>query len=169
MGLPLFKDETTTTWFRTCHDRIDLRSSERVQFVDITELAAERVRRAGIHFGILNLQTRHTTTAIVVNENEPGLIRDFENRLEAWAPRDLPYRHNDLHARRFQRIASDEKPNGDGHARALLLGVSQTLNVIAGELELGEWQRLFMVELDGPRTRTLSILMMGTNGRADPE
>lgn len=166
MGLPVFNDEQTTTTFRTCHDRIELQTTRRVQFIDLTELAVERVRRARIHFGMLNLQTRHTTTAVVLNENEPGLLHDFEERLEAWAPRELPYRHNDLHARRFQRLSAHETPNGDAHHRALLLGSSLTLNVVAGKLELGEWQRLFVVELDGPRERALSILMMGAGADA---
>ena len=48
------------------------------------------------------------------------------------------------------------------HARALLLGASESLNVVAGRVEFGEWQRLFLVELDGPRRRSLSIMAMGT-------
>jgi len=162
MSLPTFTDERQATDFKMCHDRVQLHTRKRIQFIDVTELVSERVRRAGILHGIVNVQTQHTTTGIVVNENEPHLLRDFEERLEAWAPRELGYRHNDLEARRFQRIAPDESPNGDSHARALLLGASETLNVIAGRIELGEWQRLFFVELDGPRARSVSILAMGT-------
>ena len=51
----------------------------------------------------------------------------------------------------------------DAHARALILGASETMNVIASRVELGEWQRLFFVELDGPRPRKVSILAMGTS------
>jgi len=163
MGLPCFIDEHSTTGFKACQDRVHLHTEHRVQFIDLTELAWQRVRSAGIGHGILNVQTRHTTTAIVVNENEPGLLRDFEARLEAWAPAELTYWHNDLHARRFQKIAADEKPNGDSHARAFSLGASETLNVVAGRLDLGEWQRLFLVELDGPRERAVSLVAMGTS------
>jgi secondary thiamine-phosphate synthase enzyme len=165
MGVPHFIEEHTRSTFKTTHHRVQLSSERRVQFIDITELVSETVRRAGIRDGILNVQTRHTTTAVVVNENEPGLLKDFEKRLEAWAPQGLTYQHNDLHARRFQKIAPDEKPNGDSHARALALGTSETLNVTRSRLELGEWQRLFLVELDGPRTRTLSLMVMGTESR----
>ncbi len=163
MALSIFTDEHESTEFKTCHDRVELRTQQRVQFIDITELVRERVRRAGISHGVVNIQTKHTTTAVVLNENEPLLLKDFEERLEAWAPQEGGYRHNNLEARRFQRISPDEKPNGDAHARALMLGASETMNVIASRVELGEWQRLFFVELDGPRPRTVSILAMGTS------
>ncbi len=161
MRLPQFTHERTEADLKLCHDRVDLVTRQRVQFIDITGLVRERVRRSGVAYGVVNVHTKHTTTAVVLNENEDLLMRDFEDRLESWAPRDDAYRHNDLDARRFQRMAPDEKPNGDAHARALLLGASETLNISEGIVELGEWQRLFLVELDGPRSRTLSILVMG--------
>ena len=163
MALPKFTAERVAADFKVCHDRVQLDTRQRVQFIDITELVSERVRRAGIEQGIVNVQTRHTTTGIVLNENEHHLLRDFRELLEAWAPRDSPYHHNDLDARRFQLISPDEQPNGDAHARALLLGASETLNVGSGTVELGTWQRLFFVELDGPRARTLSIQVMGAS------
>ena len=163
MALPRFSEEQTGAELKMCHDHVELGTQKRVQFIDVTELVRERVRRAGISHGVVNIGTRHTTTAIVVNENEHHLLRDFEERLEKWAPREAPYRHNDLEARRFQLISPDERPNGDAHARALILGASETLNVVTGKIELGEWQRVFFVELDGPRVRKLSILAMGTS------
>jgi secondary thiamine-phosphate synthase enzyme len=149
------------TELRLRHDRVALATRKRVQFIDITELVRERVRRSGVDVGLVNVQTKHTTAAIVVNENEHRLLRDFEERLEAWAPREAAYSHNDLDARRFSLLAPDEKPNGDAHARALLLGTSQTLHISDGGLELGRWQKMFLVELDGPRERNLSILILG--------
>ncbi len=161
MALSSFVDTRQATDFKISHDHVQLHTTKRVQFIDVTELVSERVRRSGIYHGIVNVHTKHTTTGVVLNENEPQLLQDFQERLEAWAPRELTYQHNDMHARRFQRIAPDERPNGDAHARALLLGASESLNVFAGRLELGEWQSLFLVELDGPRTRSLSIMAMG--------
>ena len=76
------------------------------------------------------------------------------------APRSAPYRHNDLQARRFQ-VPPDERPNGHSHARALLLGMSVGLNITDGEIHLGEFQRIFLVELDGVRKRSVSILVLG--------
>lgn len=144
------------------HDSVELDTSKRIQFIDLTGLVRERVRESEVVNGMVNVQTKHTTTAIVLNENEHHLLRDFEDRLEAWAPRAVSYHHNDLEARRFQLRAVDERPNGDAHARAILLGSSETLNVVDGDVQLGPWQRVFLVELDGPRRRSISILVMGT-------
>lgn len=166
MAFAQFDSETTHADFKVCHDRVQLRTQKRLQFIDLSELVRERVRRSGVSHGMVNVHTKHTTTAVVLNENEHGLLRDFEDRLESWAPKEAAYRHNDLEARRFQLVASGERPNGDAHARALLLGASETLNVLDGCVDFGEWQRLFLVELDGPRQRTISILILGTHHRA---
>ena len=140
-------------------DVVELHTQERVQFIDLTELVAERVRRSGVGHGLVCVQTRHTTTAVVVNENEPLLIEDAKRMLERLAPRDARYGHNELHRRRD--VAPDESPNGDAHCRALLLGSSETLAVADGALQLGRWQRVFLVELDGPRRRAVCVVVMG--------
>ena len=140
-------------------DLVELRTEERVQFIDLTELVAERVRRSGIGHGLVCVQSRHTTTAVVVNENEPLLLEDARRLLERLAPRRARYAHNQLHRRRD--APSDESRNGDAHCRALLLGSSETLAVVDGALQLGRWQRVFLVELDGPRTRTACVVVMG--------
>ena len=144
---------------RVCRDLVHLRTRQPLQFVDVTRLVADRVRRSRVREGVVTVQSRHTTAAVVVNENEPLLLRDLEEALERWAPAAAPYRHNDLAARIAP--APDEKPNGHAHARALLLGTSVCLNVAAGRVDLGRWQSVFLVELDGPRPRTLSIHVLG--------
>jgi secondary thiamine-phosphate synthase enzyme len=58
-------------------------------------------------------------------------------------------------------VAADERPNGHAHCRALLLPSSASLNVVDGRLQLGTWQRVFLVELDGPRDREVSLLAFG--------
>ena len=164
MGASLFVSVQEGSAVRVCRDLVRLRTVSRMQFVDLTELVAERVRRSGVAEGTVTVQSRHTTAAVLVNENEPLLIQDFEDRLEAWAPADACYRHNDLEVREGAPV--DERPNGHAHARALLLGASVSLNVAEGRLDLGEWQSVFLVELDGPRERTLSVQVLGVT--ADP-
>jgi secondary thiamine-phosphate synthase enzyme len=137
-----------------------------VQFIDLTELVAERVRQSGVGEGMVTVQSRHTTAAVCVNENEPLLIADFQDLLERWAPAGARYRHNDLRAR--AEAPPEEKPNGHAHARALLLGVSVCLTVAQGQVDLGDWQSVFLVELDGPRRRTLSIQVLGVPDAGDP-
>jgi secondary thiamine-phosphate synthase enzyme len=145
--------------FTTFSDAVTLRTQARRQFIDVTELVAERVRRSGIRDGLVLVQSHHTTAAVVVNENEPLLLGDFERLLERLCPSEGPYDHDDL-ARRLD-AAEEERPNGVSHCRCLLLGVAQTLHVAGGVLQIGRWQRLLLLELDGPRSRTLSIVVLG--------
>jgi secondary thiamine-phosphate synthase enzyme len=140
-------------------DVVELRTQERLQFIDLTDLVAERVRRSGIGHGLVCVLSRHTTTAVVVNENEPLLIEDAKRMLERLAPGDAPYGHNELHRR--LDAGPDESRNGDAHCRVVLLGSSETLAVADGALQLGRWQRVFLVELDGPRRRTVCVVVMG--------
>lgn len=160
MPIQLFASESVGSTLKVCSDLVHLRTEQRLQFIDLTELVTERVRRSGVSHGLVNVHAKHTTTALVVNENEPLLLSDFEELVERWAPRSAPYRHNDLRARRLQ-VPCDERPNGDAHARALLLGMSASLNITHGEIQLGEFQRIFLVELDGIRKRSVSILVLG--------
>ena len=132
MATKLFQWEVEQAGLRVCGDAVRLRTEERIQLVDVTELVAERVRRSGVDHGIASVQTEHTTTAIIVNENEPGM-------------------------------APTERPDGDAHCRAAILGASVSLNVMDGRLLLGDGQRVFLVELDGPRPRTVSLVVMGTS------
>ena len=79
-----------------CRDLVHLRTEEPLQFIDLTELVAERVRKSGVAEGLVTVQSRHTTAGVVVNENEPRLLEDLMDLLERWAPRGARYRHNDL-------------------------------------------------------------------------
>ena len=146
------------------HTKIRIATERPTQFIDLTDRLEVFVAEAGIRFGLVNVQTLHTTTAIVVNELEPLLLSDFATLLESAAPRDAGYRHDDVTARTVN-VTPDERINGHAHCRALLLGPSAALNVIDGKLLLGRWQRVFMAELDGPRAREISVLILGEGGR----
>ncbi|HEY7288437.1 MAG TPA: secondary thiamine-phosphate synthase enzyme YjbQ [Vicinamibacterales bacterium] len=149
----------------TCrHARIQLLTRRPTEFIDITERIHAFVIGAGIHTGVVNVQSLHTTTAITVQENEPLLLEDFAELLEQAAPAHTDYRHDDLSVRTVN-LTFDERRNGHAHCRGLLLGASACLNIVNGRLQLGPWQRVLLVELDGPRTRELSILLMGESAR----
>lgn len=136
-------------------ETIHLRTQRSQQFVDITDLVAERVRRSRIACGIVNVQSCHTTASILVNEFEPELLLDLGELTERWAPRDHGYRHD------RREMPPGERANGHGHARAILLGTSAILNVDDGRICLGRWQRILLAELDGPRRRGISIVVLG--------
>ncbi len=124
---------------------MNIRTSKRIELVDITKEVKSEVHKSGIDNGICVVSTSHTTTAIILNENETGLRHDILDFLEKLVPPSVGYQHD--------RIDN----NADAHLKAVMLGSSETIPVTGGELVLGTWQRIFFVELDGPRQRTVNI------------
>lgn len=144
--------------------RVRVRSDAAVAVVDLTARVERFMARAGLVSGWVNVQTRHTTTGVCVNENEPLLLGDLLALLERLAPRGaVAYAHDELHRR--PDVPPDERPNGHAHAKALLLRTAETLNVAGGRLQLGRWQRVLLLDLDGPREREVSLLGMGERRR----
>jgi secondary thiamine-phosphate synthase enzyme len=142
------------------HTQIRVRTEQPTDFVDLTDRLKALVNEAGIRLGFVVVQSLHTTVAVVVNENEPLLLTDFATALENAAPATARYRHDDS-AMRTVNVTADERVNGHAHCRALFLGFSVCINVIDGTLHLGAWQRVFLAELDGPRDRELSVMVVG--------
>lgn len=132
---------------------IKLATSEPVQFVDITDRVRDAFAASGIGEGTLTVFTRHTTTAVKVNERCERLQRDMRRLLEGAVPK-ARYEHDEA--------TVDGRPNGRGHLMAMFLGASETIPVSKGELGLGGWQSVFFVELDGPRPeRTVTLKIVG--------
>jgi secondary thiamine-phosphate synthase enzyme len=146
------------------HSRFAVQTTCATQFVDLTGEVQRFVSDSGIDDGIVNVQSLHTTAAIVINEHEPLLLADFAALLERTAPAEGPYRHDDMSIR-STNLMPGERVNGHAHCRALLLSNSASLNVAGGQLQLGRWQRVFLVELDGPQRRELSVLLLGETAR----
>jgi secondary thiamine-phosphate synthase enzyme len=140
-----------------------LETTRALEIVDLTDRVEAFVAAARLETGWVNVQARHTTTGILVNEHEPLLLEDLARLLERVAPRDAGYAHDALHLR--PGVPPDERPNGHSHAKASLLRASETLNVSAASLQLGRWQRVLLVELDGPRSRQVSLAALGQGRR----
>jgi secondary thiamine-phosphate synthase enzyme len=130
--------------------QIDLVSSEPIQLLDLTDQVAAFSRELGNWHGIISVFSRHTTAAVRIQEDEPLLLEDLRAFLMRLAPPDAAYAHNDFGVR-TQHMHLDERPNGHSHCLHLLLGASASVPVVDGVLQLGTWQRIFLVELDGPR------------------
>ena len=156
--------ETLTPASTVRHTTIRVSTRGSTEFIDLTERLDALVAECNLRIGFVNVQSLHTTASIVVNEHEPLLLADFTTLLERVVPRGSGYRHDDPTARTVN-LAADERVNGHAHCQALLLGASVCLNVIDGRLRLGRWQRVFLVELDGPREREISIVILGEAGR----
>ncbi len=144
-------------------ERFEYATANDNPFIDITEDIGSSVSRAGVEKGFAMIYSEHTTAAIRINESEPFLHRDFATFFEQLAPKTGSYLHNDIETRRQvnARIAPDEHPNGHSHCLHLLLSTHEYVPIYKNELQLGEWQRIFLVELDRPRVRRVSVLIIG--------
>jgi len=135
---------------------LEIGTAEPIQFIDLTDYINDHLRVNAVESGTVTVFSRHTTAAIKINEAEELLLEDFKEMLRELCPTGRGYNHNDM-SRRKPPIAPDERPNAHSHLMHLLLSTSETIPVIDGWLALGTWQRVFMVELDGPRDRQVMI------------
>jgi secondary thiamine-phosphate synthase enzyme len=127
----------------------ELKTDKRIEIVDVTNEIKYIVGKSSLNSGIINIYSQHSTSAIVVNENEPGLIEDFKEAIKRLISSNENYKHN--------RIDN----NADSHIRSFLLGNSVTIPLENGQIDLGTWQSVFFVELDGPRTRKVIVTIIG--------
>lgn len=124
---------------------MDIQTTTRIELIDITDRVRADVKEHGIKDGICVISTRHSTSSIMINENERGLRNDILDMLEKLVPENISYAHNQI------------DNNAHAHLRAVLLGMSETVPVEDGHIVLGTWQSIFFVELDGPRKRSINI------------
>jgi secondary thiamine-phosphate synthase enzyme len=132
-----------------------VQTDERIEVVDLTDRIIEVVRRVGVREGLVNLWALHTTCAVFINEYQTALLSDIKRFFEQLVARDAEWMHND------PAHSDCDRMNADSHLRTMLLGHSLTLQVSSGDLVLGQWQRILMAELDGPRARTLRAQVWG--------
>jgi len=123
---------------------LKVRSSRRVEIIDVTGGVEAAIADSGLAEGICVLQSLHTTAALTINESaDPDVRRDMERQLALLAPRDPSF----LHA----------EGNSDAHIKTSLFGPSLTIVVSGGRPVLGTWQALYFCEFDGPRERSLVV------------
>ena len=132
-------------------------TDQRIELVDLTNRIMEFVRRFDIREGMLSIWSMHTTCTLLINEFQGALLSDIKRFLEQMVARDADYLHND------PNHSDCDRQNADSHLRAMLLGHSLTLQISGGEVVLGQWQRILMAELDGPRARSLRVQVFGVS------
>jgi secondary thiamine-phosphate synthase enzyme len=117
--------------------------------IDITERVQEALERSGLREGVAVISALHTTCALAVNEPEEGLLSDILRFFSEIAPSERKYEHNKI------------DNNAHAHLRSLLLSPSLAVPFYSGKLELGTWQRVLLLEWDGPRRRRVTVSLVG--------
>lgn len=119
---------------------MNFETKEHIALIDITPEVKREVRESGVTKGLCVVTARHTSAAIIINENEPGILSDILNLLNKLVPPDETYQHNKIDT------------NADSHLKSILLGSSEVIPIMDGRLQLGAWQSILFAEMDGPRT-----------------
>ncbi len=124
-----------------------VRSSQRTDFIDITQFVQEAVKKSGITEGICFVFVPHTTAAVTINENaDPSVIQDMAMAMNKIVPSEDRYRHLE--------------GNSPAHIKSSLVGCSEAILVESAKLVLGTWQGIFFCEFDGPRNRRVYVKIM---------
>jgi secondary thiamine-phosphate synthase enzyme len=137
---------------------IEIETTEGINIHNVTPMIEKVVAESPIKNGQVLVFSRHTTTALTINENEIRLLEDLKNHLKKIVPESAKYLHNDLHLR---DVPSDEPINAHSHLMAMMLSTSEVIPIFNGKLALGTWQSVLFLELDGPRRRSLFIQVSG--------
>jgi secondary thiamine-phosphate synthase enzyme len=124
---------------------IEIDTRKKTEVMDITSFIESALSESRVQSGICLIYTLHTTTAVIINEAETGLVQDILRLVATLAPEGAGYSHD----------GSDG--NAHAHLGAVLLGNCAVVPVDEGRLVMGPWQRILFVELDGPRSRKVYV------------
>lgn len=124
---------------------IEINTKRRVEVIDITSSIEQAAKENAIDSGICLIYSTHTTTGLVVNEAEPGLIQDILGLIGSIVPEGVGYLHD------------RNDGNAHAHLQSVILGNSAVIPVENNRLVLGTWQKILFLELDGPRRRRLYV------------
>jgi secondary thiamine-phosphate synthase enzyme len=127
-----------------------LSTKEKYQLIDLTETIEEIVSESQVANGLCLVHASHATAAIICNEHESGLIQDILRKVREIFPATAGYMHDRI------------DDNASSHIASALIGASRTFPVEDRQLVRGTWQNIFLLELDGPRSRrTINVHVMG--------
>ncbi len=126
--------------------------SSRRGYINITPQVEECLRKSGIQEGLVLVNAMHITASVYINDDEPGLLRDYDDWLESLAPHEpvSQYRHN--------RTGED---NGDAHLKRQIMGREVVVAVTQGRLDFGPWEQIFYGEFDGNRRKRVLVKIIG--------
>ena len=136
------KSLTEHLWFNT---------KKRREYLNVTSQVEEVVRRSGVREGLCLVNAMHITASVYINDDESGLIQDFDEFLEKAAPYDVKkYRHHQT-----------GEDNGDAHLKRQLFGREVVVAVTKGKLDFGTWEQIFYAEFDGKRKKRVLVKVIG--------
>ncbi len=137
---------------RSYREELWFETKTRRAYINITPQVEAALKRSGIREGLCLVNAMHITASVYINDDESGLIQDFDDFLERLAPHEpiAQYRHN--------RTGED---NGDAHLKRQIMGREVVVAVTNGKLDFGPWEQIFYGEFDGRRRKRVLIKIIG--------
>ena len=136
---------------KTHTTKININTKKKIDFVNITDSIEKIVEESGIKEGIILINPMHITASVFINDNEIGLIYDFEKWLEKIAPKDIDlYRHN---------LTGED--NAYAHLWRTIMGRETMIAITNGKLDFGPWESIFYGEFDGQRDKKILVKIIG--------
>jgi len=135
---------------KTSTKKLTVSTRDRYQLIDLTGSIEEIVSQSDVQKGLCLVHASHATAAIICNENESGLVQDILRKVKEIFPPGAGYLHDRI------------DDNASSHIASALIGASRVFPVEDGRLVRGTWQNIFLLELDGPRSRrTVNVHILG--------
>ncbi len=138
MTMKSFREEL---WFQT---------KTRREFINITSQVERVVRQSGVREGLVLVNAMHITASVYINDDESGLLHDYEQFLETLVPQSGTYRHN---------LTGED--NGDAHIKRQIMGREVVVAITEGQLDFGPWEQIFYGEFDGRRRKRVLVKVIG--------
>ena len=137
---------------KTYRQELWMNVPQRMDFVNITPQVEEALRASGVQEGLCLVNAMHITASVFLNDDEPGLHRDYQRWLEELAPHE-PLSHYD------HNLTGED--NGDAHHKRQIMGREVVVAITGGRLDFGPWERIFYGEFDGRRRKRVLVKIIG--------
>jgi len=135
---------------KSYREEVWIETKSRRAFMNITPQVEAAIKKSEIQEGLVLVNAMHITASVYINDDESGLLQDYEEFLEKLAPHDARYRHNDT-----------GEDNGDAHIKRQIMGREVTVAITKGQLDFGPWEQIFYGEFDGRRRKRILIKVIG--------
>lgn len=135
---------------RSYREELWFETKTRRAYLNITPQVEAIIKKSGVQEGLVLVNAMHITASVYINDDEPGLLQDYDRVLERLAPQQDTYRHNDT-----------GEDNGDAHIKRQLMGREVVVAITEGRLDFGPWEQIFYGEFDGRRRKRVLVKVIG--------
>ncbi|MEW6248528.1 MAG: secondary thiamine-phosphate synthase enzyme YjbQ [Nitrospirota bacterium] len=135
---------------KTYREELWFKTETRRAYINITPQVEAAVKKSGVREGLVLVNAMHITASVYINDDEPGLLKDYDDFLEKLAPQGARYRHNET-----------GEDNGDAHIKRQVMGREVVVAITDGRLDFGPWEQIFYGEFDGRRRKRVLIKVIG--------